>query len=127
MEEGVGALSNSVSQQDMYDATRVAKMLEERPSAIPSLLRELHNTKEDIQRFGLVEALAYLLNDTKRKNLWHVLATDGVEGVLMHVLRDELLCGYTSSELSGRYRCDETMQVRGLFSHCALDRRQLKW
>lgn len=69
MEEGVGALSNSVLQQDMYDATIVAKMLEERPSAIPSLLRELHNTKEDIQRFGLVEALAYLLNDTERKDL----------------------------------------------------------
>ena len=104
--------NTSVAQcSTFYDNTTVARILQERPSDVPSLLRELHSRKEDTQRLQFVKALASVLNDSEQYDLWHILAQNGLRRVLTDILQDETLCGYTSSEVMQRYRRDVQMQV----------------
>lgn len=97
-----------------YDNTTVARILQERPSDVPSLLRELHSMKEVTQQLQFVKALASLLNDSEQYDLWHIFAQNGIRRVLTDILQDETLCGYTTSEVMKRYHHDVQMQV----SHC---------
>ena len=115
-------LQESTSASIEWTPDTLSVLAAREPHSIPSLLRKLHfssiscpdSNSGHKEKFSFVEAFAFILNESEKDDLWKVLRENDVTRLLMDVIGDVYLCGFSEDEIWSKYKDDEQMEV-GLY------------